>query len=106
MVICPVAIAVGCRKCPIFKVCPVKGVIGDYRPEDPAPRATATGVPPHPPRPTNVGRSEARKSARVPTPGARDAVNVSRPGDGREAQGTHRPNGGGAAKGRRKGRRR
>ena len=31
MVICPVAIAVGCVKCPIFKVCPVKGVIGDYK---------------------------------------------------------------------------
>jgi len=32
MTICPVAIAVGCAKCPIFKVCPVKSVIGDYVP--------------------------------------------------------------------------
>ena len=32
MTICPVAIAVGCKKCPIFKACPVKGVIGDYKP--------------------------------------------------------------------------
>ena len=31
MVICPVAIAVGCKKCPIFSVCPVKGIIGDYK---------------------------------------------------------------------------
>jgi len=31
MVICPVALAVGCVKCPIFKVCPVKSVIGDYK---------------------------------------------------------------------------
>jgi len=31
MVICPVALAVGCRKCPIFSFCPVKGVIGDYK---------------------------------------------------------------------------
>jgi hypothetical protein len=31
MKICPVAIAVGCNKCPIVKVCPVKGVIGDYK---------------------------------------------------------------------------
>jgi hypothetical protein len=31
MVICPVALAVGCVRCPIFKVCPVKGVIGDYK---------------------------------------------------------------------------
>jgi hypothetical protein len=29
MVLCPVAIAVGCRKCPIFAVCPVKTIIGD-----------------------------------------------------------------------------
>jgi len=36
MVLCPVALAVGCRKCPIFKVCPVKSVIGDYKPEDDA----------------------------------------------------------------------
>ncbi len=33
MTICPVAIAVGCRRCPIFKVCPAKGVIGDYKKE-------------------------------------------------------------------------
>jgi hypothetical protein len=31
MVVCPVALAVGCVKCPIFKVCPVKSVIGDYK---------------------------------------------------------------------------
>ena len=35
MVICPVAIAVGCRKCPIFGVCPAKSIIGDYKPPDP-----------------------------------------------------------------------
>jgi hypothetical protein len=29
--LCPIAIAVGCRRCPVFKVCPVKGVIGDMR---------------------------------------------------------------------------
>ena len=32
MKICPIAIAVGCKKCPLFNVCPVKGVIGDYKP--------------------------------------------------------------------------
>ena len=41
MVICPIAIAVGCKKCPLFAVCPVKSVIGDYKPEahadEPAP---------------------------------------------------------------------
>lgn len=41
MKICPVAIAVGCAKCPVFKVCPVKGVIGDYKPEPPQQQAAA-----------------------------------------------------------------
>ena len=31
MVLCPVALAVGCRKCPIVAVCPVKTIIGDYK---------------------------------------------------------------------------
>lgn len=31
--ICPIALAAGCKKCPIFKICPAKGVIGDYKPE-------------------------------------------------------------------------
>ena len=30
MKICPVAIAVGCQKCPAFKVCPAKAVLGGY----------------------------------------------------------------------------
>lgn len=34
MVICPVAIAVGCKRCPIFKVCPAKSIIGDYKPPE------------------------------------------------------------------------
>ena len=34
MKICPVAIAVGCPKCPVFKVCPVKEAIGGYKPGD------------------------------------------------------------------------
>ena len=36
MVICPIAIAVGCRKCPIFGICPVKELIGDYKPDEKA----------------------------------------------------------------------
>ncbi|MDR3389144.1 MAG: hypothetical protein P4L92_19045 [Rudaea sp.] len=39
VVLCPVALAVGCRKCPIFSICPVKGIIGDYRPDQAAPAA-------------------------------------------------------------------
>ena len=41
MTICPVAIAVGCKKCPIFKVCPVKSVIGDYKADDKSPAKPA-----------------------------------------------------------------
>jgi len=38
MTLCPIALAVGCAKCPAFEVCPLKGVIGDYKkPEDPPP---------------------------------------------------------------------
>jgi len=29
MTLCPIAIVVGCEKCPLFKVCPVKTIIGD-----------------------------------------------------------------------------
>jgi len=36
MTICPIAIAVGCRKCPAFTICPLKSVIGD-NPKDEAP---------------------------------------------------------------------
>ena len=34
MTLCPIAIAVGCKKCPAFTVCPVKGIIGDYKKEE------------------------------------------------------------------------
>ncbi len=27
MTLCPIALAVGCKKCPAFSVCPLKGVI-------------------------------------------------------------------------------
>ncbi|MDA8254470.1 MAG: hypothetical protein M0Z99_02330 [Betaproteobacteria bacterium] len=29
MTICPIAIVAGCKKCPAFKICPLKGAIGD-----------------------------------------------------------------------------
>jgi hypothetical protein len=29
MTLCPIAIVTGCAKCPAFKICPLKGVIGD-----------------------------------------------------------------------------
>jgi hypothetical protein len=41
MTLCPIAIAAGCRKCPAFRVCPLKGVIGDYKKEEPKPERQA-----------------------------------------------------------------
>ena len=35
MVLCPIAIAVGCKKCPAFSVCPLKTAIGDQKPPPP-----------------------------------------------------------------------
>jgi hypothetical protein len=44
MTLCPIALAVGCRKCAIFSVCPVKSLIGDYKaPGKPARKAKADG---------------------------------------------------------------
>jgi hypothetical protein len=34
MTLCPIALAVGCKKCPAFTICPVKGIIGDYKRPD------------------------------------------------------------------------
>jgi len=36
MTLCPIALAVGCEKCPMFKFCPLTTVIGDQKKEDPA----------------------------------------------------------------------
>jgi len=35
MTLCPIAIVAGCKKCPAFRVCPVKSVIGDQPKEAP-----------------------------------------------------------------------
>lgn len=45
MTLCPIAIAVGCKKCPAFSMCPLKGVIGDQQKADekpPAEKSTAS----------------------------------------------------------------
>ena len=36
MTLCPIALAIGCKKCFAFNVCPLKGVIGDYKKEEEA----------------------------------------------------------------------
>jgi hypothetical protein len=42
MTLCPIALVAGCKKCPIFSVCPLKTVIGDHVPE--APKAGGTSA--------------------------------------------------------------
>jgi hypothetical protein len=39
MTLCPIALAVGCRKCPAFSACPLKSVIGDQPKAGAAPPA-------------------------------------------------------------------
>ena len=34
MTICPIALAVGCKKCPTFKFCPLTTVLGDQEEKD------------------------------------------------------------------------
>jgi len=44
MTLCPIAIVAGCRKCPAFTVCPLKGVIGDQVKEETPAKSAATGT--------------------------------------------------------------
>jgi hypothetical protein len=44
MTVCPIAIVSGCKKCPAFRICPLKTVLGDYRPEDDQKAASKAGA--------------------------------------------------------------
>ena len=45
MTLCPIALAVGCQKCPAFSACPLKGVIGDYKKPEETPSVQQTEKP-------------------------------------------------------------
>ncbi len=65
MTICPIAIAVGCKKCPIFKVCPVKSLIGDMPKAEAKPAAKPAAKSAAKPATKAVAKSApARKKAR------------------------------------------
>lgn len=66
--LCPIAIVAGCRKCPAFKVCPLKGVIGDQRPGGEA-HAPAKAPPPR--RGGGDGAAEPRRKRKGGKPGRR-----------------------------------
>ena len=63
MVICPVAIAVGCVKCPIVNHCPLKSVIGNFVTAAPVPpiRPVAKRAPAAPARPRANARPQRKK---------------------------------------------
>ena len=61
MKLCPIAIAVGCKKCPAFKICPAKGLIGDM---PPAPASAPVPVPPAKPRARAKAAAKPRAAAR------------------------------------------
>ncbi len=35
MTLCPIALMAGCKSCPMVSLCPLKTVIGDYKPAEP-----------------------------------------------------------------------
>jgi hypothetical protein len=45
MTVCPIAIVAGCAKCPAFKVCPLKTVLGDQPKPGNPPAASKGGKP-------------------------------------------------------------
>jgi hypothetical protein len=45
MTLCPIALAVGCKKCLAFSVCPLKGVIGDHKPDETQTKQHAENAP-------------------------------------------------------------
>lgn len=45
MTLCPIALAAGCKKCPAFSVCPLKGVIGDHKPTETQTKQHAESAP-------------------------------------------------------------
>lgn len=55
MTLCPIAIVAGCQKCPAFKICPLKSVIGDV---------PASGAGKNPPANESSGKSKVTRKKR------------------------------------------
>jgi hypothetical protein len=48
MTLCPIALAVGCQKCPAFRICPLTKILGDVPTagaESPTPKVAAAPAP-------------------------------------------------------------
>ena len=46
MTLCPIAIAVGCKKCPALSVCPLKTTLGDFKKDEPPAAGAGSKKPP------------------------------------------------------------
>jgi hypothetical protein len=64
MKICPIAIVAGCAACPIVRVCPLKSVVGDWKPPQPAPPAAAPVADAPKARPKPRARAAGAKKSR------------------------------------------
>jgi hypothetical protein len=64
MVICPVAIAVGCKKCPIFKVCPATRIIGDQPPIEEESKSKPASASRKPAKPSKSAKPVKRSKAK------------------------------------------
>jgi hypothetical protein len=61
MILCPIALAVGCRKCPAFSFCPVKTLIGDQtKGEEARPEVPPADKPSQPRAKKARGRQKGR----------------------------------------------
>jgi hypothetical protein len=61
MTLCPIALAVGCRKCPAFSFCPLTTLIGDQTKEEEArPEAPPADKPSQPRTKKAQGRRKGR----------------------------------------------
>lgn len=66
MTICPIAIVAGCQKCPAFRICPVKTLLGDVPKAAPPPVVAAKPAPRPAPRPAPKPAAKPR-AQRKPT---------------------------------------
>jgi hypothetical protein len=44
MTLCPSALMATCKKCPAVGICPLKEVLGDHKPENPASAANDASI--------------------------------------------------------------
>ena len=44
MTLCPIALMATCNKCPAVGICPLKEVLGDHKPENPASAANDASI--------------------------------------------------------------